>query len=293
LAKGIAYQHNDVLLKFLSEKFKGKSFKAYGLDLPPIQRLLPTNLPVVQADEKRSDNVFLLDKYIILLLEYESQVKKGDLYKYGTYGWRILEAHSGDVDENGQEIDYQMVIVVIYTGNVKTAPARLDKGSHQLQIHQIFLSQLDGEALYADLRGKITNREPLTDDDLMRLIILPLTGKARDQDYVESVINLAKGIEDETQQVFAISGILTATDKFIDQEYANQIREWLRMTKVARLFEEEKIEAVNQAVSQTEARKSREIAKIFLDNGADALLVMKATGLTREELAKLQGEHIA
>lgn len=59
MAKGIAYQNKDVLFKILSETYKEKSFRAYGLYLPKIKEVLPTNLPTVSADEKRMDNLFL------------------------------------------------------------------------------------------------------------------------------------------------------------------------------------------------------------------------------------------
>jgi len=43
-----------------------------GLDLSPIKEVLPTNLPAIQLDERRSDNIFLLEGNTILILEYES-----------------------------------------------------------------------------------------------------------------------------------------------------------------------------------------------------------------------------
>ena len=55
------------------------------------------------------------------------------------------------------------------------------------------------------------------------------------------------------------------------------------MTKIGQLYEEEKIEAVNEAVQKSKS----EIAKNFLDNGADIALIMKSTGLTRAEINRL------
>ena len=55
------------------------------------------------------------------------------------------------------------------------------------------------------------------------------------------------------------------------------------MTKVGQLYEEEKIEAVNEAVQ----KRQSEIAKNLLDNGADIALIMKSTGLTRADIYRL------
>lgn len=45
------YQNKDIEFKMISETFKEKSFTAYGLNLPKIKAVLPTNLPVVFANE--------------------------------------------------------------------------------------------------------------------------------------------------------------------------------------------------------------------------------------------------
>jgi len=58
------------------------------------------------------------------------------------------------------------------------------------------------------------------------------------------------------------------------------------MTKVGRLFEEEKIEAANKAVDE----KTKEIARKLLAIGVDYLIVMESTGLVKEEILKIQSE---
>jgi len=143
---------------------------------------------------------------------------------------------------------------------------------------------------------------------------LPLTqpDKAKKQELIEDTVNLAKQLSDEKQQLFAVAGILTATDKFIDKDYSNQIKEWIKMTKVARLFEEEKIEAVNiaRAEARTEGRVEGRIegrtegrtegraeghyemqvkmAQSLLKDGEDYLKVMRYTELSRDEINRIQ-----
>ena len=173
----------------------------------------------------------------------------------------------------------------------------------------MFLSKFDTDEIYDGLKTKIRSGEVLTDDDVMRLIILPLTqpDDSRKQELIEDTINLAMQVNDDEQQVFIMAGILTATDMFIDRKYSKMMKEWIKMTKVARLFEEEKIEAVNAAVNAavTAAVKERdavinaavnerdkdvrvEIARGMLSDGDDILKVMKITRLTSEEISKAQ-----
>ncbi len=57
MSEGIAYQNKDILFKILGQTYKEKSFAAYGIDLPPIRELLPTNLPKISANTKDIDNL--------------------------------------------------------------------------------------------------------------------------------------------------------------------------------------------------------------------------------------------
>ena len=161
-------------------------------------------------------------------------------------------------------------------------------------MEQVFISKLPEEEIYQSIKSKLENNETLSDTELMQLIILPLTGKGKEakQQIIENVITLTKQIKDETKQVFVLSGVLVATDKFIDEKYADNIRRYLSMTKVARLYEEEKLEAVNLA-RKDERRETRlEMIESFIKAGTDTLTLMEATGLTREELEEIKNNML-
>lgn len=60
------------------------------------------------------------------------------------------------------------------------------------------------------------------------------------------MISLAKEIRSEKECLFVLSGMLVFADKIIDAETSRQVKEWIRMTKVGRLYEQEKIEYANK-----------------------------------------------
>ena len=101
-----------------------------------------------------------------------------------------------------------------------------------------------------------------------------------------------KEIKEEETQLFLLSGILVFTDKVIDKETAKQIKEWIRMTKVARLYEEEKIEAVNEAVNEAVTRtiqqKEKEKERAIQQKEKEK----EITGLTKKMIEKIQQEVI-
>ena len=285
MAKGIAYQNKDVIFKILSENYRNKTLGVYGLELPAIREIRPTNLPTVQLDEKRADNIFELEDDSILILEYESSGDAKNLLKYGHYAFRVSEAqHEGE--------PRRMTIAVIYTGEVERAADRLDLGCVQLTIRQVFLSKFDGAAMYAELERKVRCGEPLSDEDVMRFMILPLTAKEDKQELIEETVKLAKEVDDEYKQSFIIAGILSATDKFINREYSNKLKEWLKMTKVGRLFEEEKIayaeEYAEEKIKEKIKERNFETAKMLLEENVDIQIIMKASGLSKKAILELK-----
>ena len=94
------------------------------------------------------------------------------------------------------------------------------------------------------------------------MIILPLSYRKKQdkKKRIREAVDLAVQIQDRGQQVFTLAGILAFTDKIIDRETANKIRRAIEMTQVAMIFEEEKQQAVRQAVEAERKRAAEEAA---------------------------------
>jgi hypothetical protein len=280
MADGITHSNKDVLFKALSRCYENKSLAVYGLNVPKIKMLLPTNYPAVTATEIHAENMFLLEDNSLLILEYESSPTQDDFLKYNQYVINALRR----LRKKGIMVT-RVIIAVIYTGDIEASASEFDVGALHIQIEQVFLSKFDTDGIYADIKTKIESGESLSDDDIMRLIILPLTqpDKTRKQKLIEDAINLAKQVQDTHNQLFIMAGILTATSKFIDREYAKQVKEWIKMTQVARLFEEEKIEAL----VEKEQNMRRQYTKDMLMAGFDIVKIMQITKYSRAELDEI------
>ncbi len=128
----------------------------------------------------------------------------------------------------------------------------------------------------------------------MKLVILPLTiaGSEGKQEMLEKVVDLAEQITDEEQRIFTLSGVIVASDKFISREYLDQIRRRINMTQLGQLYEKEKIEYGNQKIRETSIKERTRMAKSMLDEDIDFVKIMKVTGLTEEELLRLQNENV-
>ena len=284
--KKIAYQNKDIASKILSEQFRGKSFSVYGIDLPEIEDIRPTNLPAVEADELRLDNLFLLADGSYVFVDYESEYREKNKCDYLKYFARITERL---YNEFGRIVPLKLVI--IYTADVKrgTTDPVLDTGGIRMVIEEAFLTELDADDIWEGLKRKIDCEESLSDEDMMRMIIYPLTfrGRKAKQEAVGRAIGLAKRIADENRMYFVLKMIWVFADKYITEGDSNRIREVLTMTKVDRILEEEKRQAIDKAVADTTESVSARIAKNLLRSGISIEKVSENTELPISQVLQL------
>lgn len=269
----ITYHNKDVLSKVLAENFKEKSLKVYGINIPKIKQILPTNLPAVQINEMRLDNLFFLEDGTVAIIDYESDVKWENYLKYLNYIVRILERYKKE------EIPKRICMIVIYTADVEAAPEEFSAGCLALRLEQAFLRRMDAKSVSEQIRKKLEDKEPLSDDEMMQLIVLPLAykGKERKKEAVKEAVELAKQIEDSKEKTFVLSGILIFADKIIDAGTAKYIKEVIRMTQVAELLlEEGRQEGLQESVLK------------LLRKGLSALKVAELLDLTEKEVLRIK-----
>lgn len=256
----IAYQNKDIVSKILADNFKNKSLTVYGLDIPRIVNVLPTNLPEIFANELRIDHIFELEDKTVCIIDYESSYKRENFIKYLQYMARVLERYR---KENNYDVKLRMV--VIYTADVLPSQTETayDAGTLSFHIEPAFLSLLDSDRIKKKIIEKIHACEHLSDEELMECIILPLTYKSTEKKKKElqEMISLAKEISSEKECLFILSGMLVFADKIIDSETSRQVKEWIRMTKVGKLYEQEKIEYANRKCADEIIDMGREDGK--------------------------------
>lgn len=234
-------------MKFLSECYKDKGLEAYGLKgFPRIKELMPNEFSRIRADQRRSDTLFEMEDGSILMLEYESNARFLENHlKYMDYANQIMYRY---YNKNKELPDIR--IVVIYTSEVMNPIEEIDVCSIRLNSKAVLLSEYNGDAILQKVIRKMEEGKSLTDEEIMKLILVPLMhSREKRQILIEKTIEVAKCISDEQEQIQVIAGILVATDKFIDEDYAKKVKEWLRMTKVGRLYEQEKQEEIDKALS--------------------------------------------
>ena len=287
----IAYQNKDITSKILGENLKHKSFAVYGINVPRICQVLPTNLPAIEANELRLDNLFLLEDGSLALVDYESDYDQADKVKYLNYITRTVKRCFEEGSVRATEMP-KIRMIVIYTADIEPekTQAVFDVGCLQLQTEEAFLSIIDSEKTEIQLEEKIKKGKPLTEEEQMKFIILPLTyqGKEEKQKCIQRCFALAREVEDVKVQTFILSGMLVFSDKVVTREDSKRIREWIMLTKVGQLFEEEKLEYAKKAVEEATEKEKRNTAAKLLEKGFSTAEVLEVIeGMTAEEVEKL------
>ena len=245
----IAYQNKDIALKYFGGALKNKNLTVYGLPHIRIKDTRPTNLPAIEVNELRMDNLFILEDSSFALIDYESTFGIHDIVKYVNYIARILKRfvrqEDGRNSERGRKRLPVIHLIIIFSADISDIdPNMLDVGCMQLKIEPVYLLRMETEKVYSKIQYKVENRETLNDDEMLEMIVLPLTvkGKEEKRALAEETVRLAQEIQDEEQRMQALAGILTFADKILDKEYAKRIKEVIGMNKVEKLFYDEGVE---------------------------------------------------
>ncbi len=256
----IAYQNKDIVSKFFGDRMKGKSLSLFHLnsDLKVVDAR-PTNIPIVQARELKMDNLFELEDGSVAILDYESKYKTENFMKYGRYIMEVLDRYLRE----GKQPDIHMMI--LYTADVEGVNTVLECTACRIQVEASYLVEVPSGEWMEDAKKHISEGK-VTDEVLMHLVILPLTykGEEEKQKAIRQCVDLARQIPDKEQESFVMAGILTFTDKVVNEETKQYIKEVLGMTQVGKMLMDE---ARQQGLQQGDMERARKTALNMLKRG--------------------------
>ncbi len=127
----IAYQNKDIASKLTAELLVGNHLGPFGLPEKKVVGLLPANLPAVESNELRLDNLFEMEDGAVAILDYESKFSRENFVKYLNYVARIMRRYA-----NQKSLDQlkKLKILVIYTADVSQAQEIYDFGGVVIQL---------------------------------------------------------------------------------------------------------------------------------------------------------------
>ena len=174
-------------------------------------------------------------------------------------------------------------MAIIYNSSVKEARNTLSFGDILICSESIFMNKLTAEKVLKELKEKVLE-DNLTQADKIKFIMLPLMKSEHDDSNIlRDCVQLAKSIKSERDEAIILNGIIESTDKFISEEEARELKELLEMTKIERLYNEERDLAVKNARKEEQLRIAKSLAGILSPE-----LISEKLGITIEEIYELQ-----
>ena len=266
---------------------KNQSLEVYGIHVPRIVDVLPTNLPAIIANELRIDQLFLLADGSLAIIDYESEFRAKNLVKYAGYAIRVMERWLRD-----EGVLPKLRIIIIYTADVKrgTTTPDIDLDGIALHLEEGFLSDLDGNRIQEVVQNKLKQNIPLNAQEAMQLMILPLTyhDKERQKQAVEEVVTLADSIPDPESSRKILAGMLVFANRIIELEIKEKVYWRLRMTIIGQMFEEEKQAAIKKNTEEVTENTSLRIAEKLLRQGDSVEKVAECTNLPLDRVKELE-----
>ncbi|WP_067928765.1 hypothetical protein [Alicyclobacillus shizuokensis] len=201
-----------------------------------------------------------------------------------------------------ERFDLKVRTVVLYTGNVRTAPDLLDIGAAIYRIDNVFLSELDGDAVLDTVRRHL-NSNHWTESDRVRLAFaFHMHFQTRSGDEVfREVLELTQSIPDRQEQNYVTALILGLSGGSMTDNQRQLLKEAMGMTDVVRELMEEaeqegwqkgleqgRKEGIQQGRQEGIQQGRQEVALKLLAEGVSLDVVVKTTGLTREEIEALR-----
>ena len=254
------------------ELFKGDAVKFFGINKRVVSsaRNELTHIPMIR---KIGDWLWDTDDDELLHIEFQSEYKKKDLPRFMVSD-AVLHFNTGK----------PVKTVVVYSADVKETITTLDAGAIQYNVEAFYMSTLDGDKTYADIKAKVDAGETLTKQDLMSIVFLPMMKNSVDKvTCFEQAITLSKDIPVTHEQVQIQEMLKILAEKFIkDEEILKKLKEMINMGRINEMIRDDAIMAHNI-----------EIAKNMLAEGLSVDVISKITKLDESVILSLKVESTA
>jgi len=267
-------QIEDIIMKNITELFKGDALKFFGsnkriVSAVTIDAAARTEAVHIHIQKNINDWMLEADDGTLIHLEFASDYDKNDIKRFMVSD-AIMHFKTGK----------QIQTIVVYTAKIKKTETKLDAGSINYEVDAFYMSNLDGDSTFRMLNAKVEQGLPLTKEDLMSIVFLPMMSSSKDKDEMFlQTVSATKSITDTYEQSQVQAMILLLAEKLLNEAGLKKIKEEIGLSKILTWVAEENIEKTTNA-----------IAISLLKDGVDVDFVIKHTKLPREKVLAIKAE---
>jgi hypothetical protein len=225
-------QHSmDVVFKLEAQQLGSALARRFDIDLPPVVRYFPTDLPVADVHLEQLDSVFELEDGRLLHLEFQTIHRKETLPRFLVYDAYLYERYRRPI-----------ATIVIYGAGVAAASGEIAGGAIHYNVSNILLGQQDGEMTLRRLSTLVEKGAGLKSEDRLDIVFLPLMQHQRPRrEVVAETIALARRLP-ERQQRQAVASLIGLGHRFLAQTELDTLLEGLMSTNLGQRLIERGIE---------------------------------------------------
>jgi len=257
------------------ELFKGDAIMFFGIDKKivsgtTLSREVRNELTHIHIQRNINDWLVEAEDGTFLHFEFQSDYNEDDLSRFMVTDAILYKQKRKPIKT-----------IVVYTANIKETATTFDAGSIQYSVDAFYMSTLDGDKACADVKAKIAAGEPLTKQDLMSIVFLPMMKSNADKvSQFEQAISLSREMADEDAQMQVQAMLQLLADKFVkDENILRKLKEMLSMGAIAEMIRDDAVK-----------ERDSEIAKNMLKEGYSVKSICRITGLDEEIIRKMQAE---
>ncbi|MBE6064442.1 DUF4351 domain-containing protein [Clostridium cochlearium] len=221
----------DSIMKNAMDIFKQSAVDFFKLDTKIIA---PANTELKTIDIKTNftDYTFYTEDGNYLHFEFQTTNKEEDINRFLFYDASLFYKYGKKVNT-----------IVVYSSDIKKSKTKVNAGSLKYEIRAFYMSSLDGDAAYKNLKKKIDKCEDLTKEEILSLTFIPLmNGKEDKATRTMKSIMLAEEIKESNTKLQCITLLYAFLEKFGDAKSKEKFKEVFSMTEIGRMIVEESME---------------------------------------------------
>lgn len=274
----------DAIMKMAWDTFAREGRKMFGFK-KKVKDTGRTELITLNLKYLHLDYLYLMEDDTYEIYEFQTtNNNKEDLRRFRAYESTVSH-------QTGKEV----FTYVIYSAGIKNPNTVLKTGFNTYQVQALTLANIDGDEKKQAIHDKLALGEPLTDEDALTVMFLPLTaGTGSIKDKILTSISLAKHFNKDIEINLEAMAYALAI-KFLEKNELNTIKEELKMTVLGQMLRDDFIEegiiqgrqeGLKKGTEEERARQNE--AYKMLKNNIPLPEIKTALSLTDEELAIYQ-----
>lgn len=271
-----AAQYEDAAMKMMTQFFAEELIPYFGI-AGKVRSAAPTELVKIEIKKMFQDFNFIMEDGSWIHFEFQSTNE-------GIAGLRRFRDYEATTSHY-----YKVPVTtyVLFSGNIRNPVTELHEGVNTYRIVPIIMRDKNADQLLKELEHKKKNGLPVTRQDLVQLILMPLmSGDSSQKDRILTAFSITKDItsvdQEDLQRCEAV--IYTLAEKFLDSEELKEVMEAMRMTRVGQML-------FNDGFSQGIENQKLQNARNLLDL-LDEDTIAERIALPLETVQRLKEEYL-